>query len=173
MGTRISKQTRRKLLEALRERYANASKIENTKILDEFIDIAGCHRKHAIRLLMGVDPVTPDAPGLGRTISSGAVREALVVLWEAADRICGKRLKAILPGLISAMERHGHLALYIGLAAWGWGGWSAFLAHPARAGAVVAMGVIAVAAMFTSGNLPFLLCCSCSPHHAPVLARPL
>jgi hypothetical protein len=26
-----------------------------------------------------------------------AVREALVVLWEAADRICGKRLKAILP----------------------------------------------------------------------------
>jgi protein-S-isoprenylcysteine O-methyltransferase Ste14 len=45
------------------------------------------------------------------------------------------------------------LALSIGLAAWGWGGWSAFLAHPARAGAVVAMGVIAVAAMFTSGNL--------------------
>jgi hypothetical protein len=111
MGTRISKQTRRELLEALRERYANASKIEKTKILDEFIDIAGCHRKHAIRLLTGVDPVTPDAPRLGRTIYSEAVREALVVLWEAADRICGKRLKAILPGLISAMERHGHLAL--------------------------------------------------------------
>ena len=111
MGTKISKQTRRELLEALRERYANASKIENTKILDEFIDIAGCHRKHAIRLLTGVDPVTPDAPRLGRTIYSEAVREALVVLWEAADRICGKRLKAILPGLISAMERHGHLAL--------------------------------------------------------------
>ena len=34
-----------------------------------------------------------------------------IVLWEAADRICGKRLKAILPGLIAAMERHGHLAL--------------------------------------------------------------
>jgi hypothetical protein len=40
-----------------------------------------------------------------------AVRESLVVLWEAADRICGKRLKAILPDLIAAMERHGHLAL--------------------------------------------------------------
>ena len=111
MGTRISMQTRCELLEALRERDANASKIEKTKILDEFIDIAGCHRNHAILLLTEVDPVTPDAPRLGRTIYSEAVREMLVVLWEAADRICGKRLKAILPGLVSAMERHGHLAL--------------------------------------------------------------
>jgi hypothetical protein len=51
MGTKLSKQTRRELLEALRERSRNASKVEKTKILDEFIDIAGCQRKHAIRLL--------------------------------------------------------------------------------------------------------------------------
>jgi transposase InsO family protein len=111
MGTKLGKQTRRELLEALRERYPIASKIDKTKILDEFIDIAGCHRKHAIRLLLGVSPVMPDAPRLGRTIYSEAVRESLVTPWEAADRICGKRLKAILPGPISAMERHGHLAL--------------------------------------------------------------
>src|SRR4051812_29321823 len=107
MGTKISKQTRRELLVALRERYVNTSKIEKTKILNEFIDIAGCHRKHAIRLLTEVYPVMPDAPKLGRTIYSEAVRSPLVVLWEAADRICGKRLKEILPGLIPAMERHG------------------------------------------------------------------
>ena len=53
----------------------------------------------------------PDAPKLGRTIDSEAVRRALVVPWEAADRIRGKRLEAILPGLISALERHGHLTL--------------------------------------------------------------
>ena len=35
MDTKISKQTRRELLEALRERYRNASKIEKTQILDE------------------------------------------------------------------------------------------------------------------------------------------
>jgi protein-S-isoprenylcysteine O-methyltransferase Ste14 len=45
------------------------------------------------------------------------------------------------------------LALYLGLAAWGWGGWSALVAHPARAGAVAATVVLSVAAMFTSGNL--------------------
>ena len=111
MDTKFSKQTRHELLEALRDRYRNAARIEKTQILDEFVDIAGCHCKHAIRLLTGIDPVMPDSPRLGRTIDSEAVREALVVLWEAADRICGKRLKAILPGLIGAMERHGHLAL--------------------------------------------------------------
>jgi hypothetical protein len=111
MGTKLRKQTRRELLEALRERYQNSSKIEKTKILDELINIAGCHRKHAIRLLIGVDPVIPREPRLGRTIYSEAVRQALVVLWEAADRICGKRLKAILPAMITALERHGHLTL--------------------------------------------------------------
>ena len=45
------------------------------------------------------------------------------------------------------------VALYTGLAVWGWGGWSAFMAHPARAGAVVAMVVISLAAIFTSGNI--------------------
>jgi hypothetical protein len=40
-----------------------------------------------------------------------AVRQALTVLWEAADRICGKRLKALIPMLVDAMERHGHLDL--------------------------------------------------------------
>ena len=62
-------------------------------------------------LLTGEGPVLPKATRPGRTIYSEAVRQALIVLWEAADRICGKRLKAILPGLIAAMEQHGHLAL--------------------------------------------------------------
>jgi hypothetical protein len=39
------------------------------------------------------------------------VHEALVVLWEASDRVCGKRLKPLLPILVSALERHGHLRL--------------------------------------------------------------
>ncbi len=38
-------------------------------------------------------------------------------MWEAADRVCGKRLKAILPTLIEAMRRHGHFDLEPTLAA--------------------------------------------------------
>ena len=37
------------------------------------------------------------------------------MLWEASDRICGKRLKALLPSLMDAMERHGHLDLEDGV----------------------------------------------------------
>ena len=33
------------------------------------------------------------------------------MVWEAADRICGKRLKAALPHPVESMERHGHLDL--------------------------------------------------------------
>jgi hypothetical protein len=39
------------------------------------------------------------------------VRQALALLWEASDRICGKRLRAILPVLIESMGRRGHLRL--------------------------------------------------------------
>jgi len=35
----------------------------------------------------------------------------LIVVWEASDRICGKRLRPLVPILVSAMERHGHLQL--------------------------------------------------------------
>ena len=51
------------------------------------------------------------APRLSRRIYGVAEREALIVLWEASDRVCGKRLKAIIPTLIEAMVRHGHLTL--------------------------------------------------------------
>ena len=33
------------------------------------------------------------------------------MLWETSDRVCGKRLKALLPILLPALERNGHLKL--------------------------------------------------------------
>jgi hypothetical protein len=111
MHKTISKLAKSEVLEALHERYQQAPKKEKTKILDEFIAVAGCHRKHAIRLLADIGTAAFKAPAVGRRTYDEAVREALVVLWEAADRICGKRLKAILPSLVTALERHGHLAL--------------------------------------------------------------
>jgi hypothetical protein len=36
---------------------------------------------------------------------------ALVPLWEASDRLCGKRLAALLPLLVESLEQHGHLVL--------------------------------------------------------------
>ncbi len=111
MHNTISKLTRTELLEALHQRYQHATKSEKTKVLDEFVAVAGCHRKHAIRLLTATRPSAPASPPPSRRTYDDAVREALIVLWEAADRICGKRLKAILPDLVTSLEQHGHLAL--------------------------------------------------------------
>ena len=85
-------------------------------MLDEFVAISGYHRKHATRPLGGTQRdvvhqgVAMRAPGKGR-IYDEAVKEALIVTWETADRICGKRLKSVLPELVAAMEHHGHVAL--------------------------------------------------------------
>ena len=78
--------------------------------------VSGYHRKHAIRLLSGggEDGEARGAScvgGVGRRIYDEAVREALIVTWEAADRICGKRLKVVLPDFVASLERHGHLDL--------------------------------------------------------------
>jgi len=32
-------------------------------------------------------------------------------LWEASDRVCGKRLKVMIPALLPALDRHGRLTL--------------------------------------------------------------
>ena len=72
--------------------------------------LTGYHRKHAIRVLRE-DVATAKAARTRNRLYDEAVRQALTVLWEAADRVCGKRLKALIPMLVDAMERHGHLDL--------------------------------------------------------------
>ena len=112
MSKGVSKQTRTELIEALRLRYQEGTKREKTRILNEFVAVVGCHRKHAVRLLGDrVGEVDGQPAATGRRIYDEAVRDALIIAWEAADRICGKRLKAALPILIDAMERYGHLQL--------------------------------------------------------------
>lgn len=112
MGMRIDRRMRRELTEVLRQRYRSSSRRDKTRILDEFTKVAGYHRKHGIRLLnKGTEEPARKVNVFGRRIYQESVKEALIVVWESADRICGKRLKAILPDLVDAMERHGHLKL--------------------------------------------------------------
>ena len=80
-------------------------------MLDEFIALTGCHRKHAVRLMGRCGDAAVHGAPRGRRIYDEAVRQALIVVWEAADRICGKRLKAALPSMVESLERHGHLDL--------------------------------------------------------------
>ena len=107
MGGGISKMAKQELVATIRDRYQQASKKDKGRILDEFTAVTGHHRKHGIRLLSG----TASKQAVGRRIYDEAVREVVIVVWEASDRICGKRLKAALPNLVDSMELHGHLSL--------------------------------------------------------------
>jgi hypothetical protein len=115
MDKKISSQMRRELVEAMQWRYHKSPKTDKTRILNEFVALTGYHRKHGVRLLnqqcdAGAKAVQ-DGCIRSRRVYDEAVKETLTVMWETSDRICGKRLKAILPELLDAMERHGHLSL--------------------------------------------------------------
>ena len=98
MGGGISKMAKQESLATIRDRYRVSSRKDKSRILDEFIAVTGHHRKHGIRLLGRLDDDEGTTHSVrGRRIYNDAVREAVIVIWEAADRICGKRLKAALP----------------------------------------------------------------------------
>jgi hypothetical protein len=103
--------TRRELIEAVAARYRAANRDEKKGILDEFVKVTDFHRKHAIRVLKKSPRAAIGQPRQRARIYNEAVREALIIVWEAADRICGKRLRQVIACLIDAMERHGHLRL--------------------------------------------------------------
>lgn len=108
----MSKDARDELVTAIAQRYGESGRKEKSRILDEFVAVTGYHRKHALRVLhRGVAEKDASAVGTRARVYDQTVAEALVTLWEAADRMCGKRLKAALPGLLQGMERHGHLSV--------------------------------------------------------------
>src|SRR5918912_2421189 len=108
---RVSMATRDELVAAVVERYRQSGRHEKRRILDKFVAVTGFHRKHAMRLIRGGSTGRRTRPRPERRLYDEAVREALIVIWEASDRVCGKRLKALTPILVEAMERHGYLQL--------------------------------------------------------------
>jgi hypothetical protein len=84
------------------------NRAEKARILNESAVVTGFHRKYAMRLLR-VHGGEPTVRQPRRRIYDEAERNALALLWEASDGVCGKRLKTLPPLLIEAMERHGHL----------------------------------------------------------------
>jgi hypothetical protein len=94
--------------EAVRERYRRARKKEKGVLLGEFAKVTGYSRKSAIRLLRRNK--APGVEGRGRPKRYSAQATAmLVVLWEAANRICSQRLHPFIPELLRVLEQHGEV----------------------------------------------------------------
>jgi hypothetical protein len=108
----LTRDAKVQLVSSLRRRYQAASSKSKKQILGEFVEVSGYHPKYAINLLNAAEPFTPTRRARARpTLYDDAARQALIVLWEASDRVCGKRLKPLLRILLPSLERHGHLRL--------------------------------------------------------------
>lgn len=108
MAGTISLAARREVTAAVAERYRAAGRREKGRILDELCATTGWHRKHAVRALRSkARPAIEPRPRRRRY--GAAIKAALVALWEASDRVCGKRLKPMIPVLLPALVKHGRL----------------------------------------------------------------
>jgi hypothetical protein len=114
MAGRISMGARREVVSAVTERYRSAKRAEKGRMLDALCATTGWHRKHAVRALRQHETVGPggvEAPRERRRRYGATIKDALTALWEASDRVCGKRLKVMIPTLLPALEQHGRLQL--------------------------------------------------------------
>jgi hypothetical protein len=79
---------------------------------DALCRTTGWHRKHTVRALR---PRVVDKPAEARPERKrrygATIKDALTALWEASDRVCGKRLVAMIPTLVPALAQHGRLQL--------------------------------------------------------------
>jgi len=96
--------------ERIRERYRRAGKEYKKRILDEFCEVCGYHRKHAIRLLNQDRRREKKKPG--RAAEYGhQERKVLKNIWLTGERPCSKRLKAMLSTWVPFYEsEYGDLA---------------------------------------------------------------
>jgi hypothetical protein len=105
---------RREVLSAAAERYWSVGRLEKGRILDALCRTTGWHRKHAVRALRRrvVDKaVGTRAPRERKHRYGSTIKDALTALWEASDRVCGKRLVVMIPTLLPALQQHGRLQL--------------------------------------------------------------
>jgi hypothetical protein len=102
---------RREITAALVDRYRSAGRADKGRILDELCAVTGWHRKHAVRALATKVLISSGAQRRRRPTYGSTIKDALVALWEASDRICGKRLKVMVPTLLPSLEKHGRLKL--------------------------------------------------------------
>ena len=108
LGGNVTRDAILEYARAVSPRYRAATKGEKGVILAEFCLTTGHHRKSAIRLFRR--PPKAGRTGVGRPrVYQASVGAALRQVWEASDRLCGKRLEPFLVELVEVLERHGEL----------------------------------------------------------------
>lgn len=88
-------ESKKDYLAAILNRYKKAGVKFKKQILDEFCQICGYHRKHAIRLLNQIKKVARKKPGRPSQYGDKE-REVLERIWLTANRPCSSRFKVVI-----------------------------------------------------------------------------
>jgi hypothetical protein len=95
----MSARSRKEVLEQARQRYAKRGREGRSRLLNEVCELCGYERKYAIKVLSGKRAIVGSnghKRGGSQTIYGVAEREIIKAIWLAAEKPCGKRLKAAL-----------------------------------------------------------------------------
>ena len=98
-------QSKQEYLARIKDRYRKAGKRAKSRILNEFCEVCGHHRKHAIRLLRSDGRRKKKKPG--RPSKYGAEEiQVLENIWLTADRPCSKRMVGVVGLWLPYYEKH-------------------------------------------------------------------
>jgi hypothetical protein len=102
-------QSKREYLAKIKDRYRHADKTGKGHILDEFCEVCGYYRKHAIRLLNQDGRRKKKKPGRPSKYGPDEIR-VLTTIWLASNRPCASRLVGMIPLWLRDYENeHGYL----------------------------------------------------------------
>ena len=111
MEQSLNFQARRALLQQTVPQYREASPSRKRTLLDTFVAATGYHRTYARWLLNHPEEVQQTLRRPRPAQYGPEVQHALFLVWNAANRICAKRLIPFLPTLVEALERHEHFQI--------------------------------------------------------------
>jgi hypothetical protein len=115
MEVKMTIKTRKEILSCVRNRYKQANWSDKKKILDELVATTSYRRKYAIYLLnhqKNSSSTTSIAVSKCKSSKYGEeLKQELIKIWCAANKICSKRLAPFLPELLNSLERFGHISL--------------------------------------------------------------
>jgi hypothetical protein len=108
----MSNELKQQYLSRVRSRYFKSNKKQKSLIIDEFCQVCDISRKHAIRLLNEDSGAVPPRPG-PKPFYGPDVREHIVILWQAMNRMCSKKMVAAMPIWLEYYDVHDHIKLLL------------------------------------------------------------
>ena len=102
----MTQTSKEELLREVKKRYLAADYKTKGKILNEFCNNTGYHRKHAIRILAAGYAHKPLEQRKKRAFVYGThLFQLIIKIWELLEYPCGKRLQPVLVSTAEALER--------------------------------------------------------------------